>query len=92
MASEITGDDVRAWLDALPAGTAWFAAFDTQVRGPFGKGAPTIAKALVAKGYRQAAEPQGFIVEGKYGPLMPGELERAQRWGRQLARFVAERA
>lgn len=89
---DLSHPPVRAWLDALPAGTAWFAAFDTQVRGPFGKGAPTIAKALVAKGYRQAAEPQGFIVEGKYGPLMPGELERAQRWGRQLARFVAERA
>ena len=87
--ADLTHPSLRSWLDTLAAGQAWFGAFDTQVRGPFGKGAPTIAKALAAKGYRQAADPEGFVVGGKYGPLLPGELDRARRWGAKLARVAA---
>ncbi len=79
---------LRSWLDALAPGTAACAAFDTQVRGPFGKGAPTIAQLLQAKGYRLVAKPQGFIVHGKQGPLADGELDRARAWGAELARAV----
>ena len=53
--------------------------------GPFGKGAPAIAKELEAKGFTRLAEPTGFIVKGKYGPLRQGELERARAWGAELA-------
>ncbi|MBB1511276.1 flavodoxin family protein [Tessaracoccus sp. MC1627] len=81
---DLTGPSIREWLDALPAGSAAFASFDTEVRGPFGKGAPTIAKELEAKGYRRVAKPEGFIVQGKYGPLKDGELDRARRWGASL--------
>ncbi|MHA6513499.1 flavodoxin family protein [Tessaracoccus sp. Z1128] len=83
-APDLSGMSIRAWMDALPTGSARFAAFDTEVRGPFGKGAPTIAKELAAKGYRSVAKPEGFIVQGKYGPLKDGELERARRWGQSL--------
>lgn len=83
-APDLSGPSIRAWLDALPAGSAGFASFDTEVRGPFGKGAPTIAKELEAKGYRRLAKPEGFIVQGKYGPLKDGELDRARRWGETL--------
>ncbi len=86
---DFTHPSLRSWLNDLADGAAWFGAFDTQVRGPFGKGAPTIAKALAAKGYRQADEPQGFVVDGKYGPLLPGELDRARRWGAKLARVAS---
>jgi hypothetical protein len=76
---------LRAWLEGLPAGHGYGAAFDTQVKGPFGKGAPTIATALEHAGYRPLAKPVGFIVKGRYGPLRDGELERARRWGAELA-------
>lgn len=79
---------MRAWLDALPAGGGRSAAFDTQVKGPFGKGAPAIAVALEGKGYARLAEPAGFVVKGKVGPLRDGELERARAWGAELARLM----
>lgn len=85
---DLSHPSIRAWLDELPVGNAWCAAFDTQVRGPFGKGAPTIANQLQAKGYRLVAEPEGFIVSGKQGPLRPGELDRALAWGAQLRQLI----
>ncbi len=64
----------------------WAAAFDTQVRGPFGKGAPEIGKQLEAKGYVCIAEPEGFVVKGSQGPLKQGEAERARAWGERARR------
>ena len=46
--------------------------------------APRIAKSLVKKGGILVAEPEGFIVENKEGPLKQGELERATAWAKQL--------
>ncbi len=86
---DLSGPSIREWLDGLPAGRVAVAAFDTEVRGPFGKGAPTIAKELAAKGYHTVVKPEGFIVLGKYGPLKEGELDRAREWGRQLAAKVS---
>ena len=67
---------VAACLDRLaaPAGGGRSAAFDTQVKGPFGKGAPEITAVLAAAGYEPVGEPVGFVVKGKYGPLKDGEL------------------
>lgn len=42
--------------------------------------AERIAKDLTKKGGRLVAEPEGFIVEQKEGPLKQGELERASTW------------
>lgn len=83
-APDLSHPSLRSWLAGLPAGSGHCAAFDTQVRGPFGNGAPTIAKALQAKGYVLVGRPQGFYVEGRYGPLRPAELERARLWGESL--------
>lgn len=80
---------LRSWLESLPAGHGRSAAFDTQVRGPFGKRAPTIAEALERAGYLRLAEPTGFVVKGQHGPLRDGELERAREWGAELARLMA---
>ncbi len=82
--ADLSGPSIREWLESVPVGQVAFAAFDTEVRGPFGKGAPTIARELVEKGYRPIAKPEGFIVAGKYGPLKEGEVERARRWGASL--------
>ncbi len=46
--------------------------------------AQRIAKALEKKGGKLVAEPEGFIVENKEGPLRQGELERATAWATQL--------
>ena len=50
----------------------------------FGYAAEPIAKALQKKGAELAISPQGFYVEGKEGPLVEGELERASAWARKL--------
>lgn len=75
---------MRRWLDELPAGRGAAAAFDTQVRGPFGSAAPAIAEALEKAGYAAVAKPTGFIVAGRFGPLREGEVERAREWGADL--------
>ena len=63
-APDLSCPPLCAWLEALAPGSGWGAAFDTQVRGPFGKGAPEIARLLEAAGYAPLAEPEGFVVKG----------------------------
>ena len=82
---DLSHPSMRSWLEGLPHGRGRSAAFDTRVRGPFGSAAPAIGKALEQAGYRPIAQPRGFLVSGKYGPLRPGELERARAWGAELA-------
>ena len=85
---DLSHPSLRSWLAALPAGHGRSAAFDTQVRGPFGSAAPEIAAALERAGYPALAKPLGFVVKGRYGPLRDGELERAKSWGSELARAM----
>lgn len=85
---DLSHPSMQSWLDALAPGTTPCAAFDTEVRGPFGKAAPAIAAALQAKGHGLLEPGEGFVVSGKYGPLRPGELERASRWGEHLRNQV----
>jgi hypothetical protein len=87
---DLSHPPMRSWLAALPAGHGRSASFDTQVRGPFGSAAPAIAEALEGAGYRRLAEPHGFGVKGRYGPLRKGELDRAHAWGAELARSIGE--
>lgn len=49
-----------------------------------GYAAPKIAETLKNNGARLTSPPQGFIVNGKSGPLADGELERAKSWAMQL--------
>ena len=46
--------------------------------------ADRIAKDVAKKGGRLIAEPEGFIVENKEGPLKQGELERASKWAKGM--------
>jgi flavodoxin len=91
-APDLSCPPLSAWLEALAPGSGWGAAFDTQVRGPFGKGAPEVASLLEAAGYAPLAEPEGFVVRGRHGPLKKGETERARAWGEQLSRALQEHA
>lgn len=47
--------------------------------------APKIAKTLTANGGKLVGKPEGFIVEGKEGPLRKGELKRAAEWANTLS-------
>ena len=52
--------------------------------GVLGYAAGRIANTLKDKGGYLVASPEGFIVEGKEGPLKQGELERAAGWARVI--------
>jgi len=76
---------MRSWLEALPPGHGAFAAFETGLRWSPGGSTSAIARGLEQAGYRAVMKGQRFVVKGKWGPLRDGELERARRWGAELA-------
>jgi hypothetical protein len=43
---------------------------------------------LERAGYPRLTKARRFVVKGKYGPLRDGELERARRWGAELAQAM----
>lgn len=49
-----------------------------------GYAAKPIANRLIKRGGTLVAPPEGFIVEGKEGPLNAGELDRAIEWAKQI--------
>ena len=84
------GGGIREWLMSLPGGRSGppVATFDTRiekVRRLPGSAARGAARLLHRRGYRMIAPPQSFYVTDVSGPLAEGELERARRWGKELA-------
>ncbi|MET4639198.1 hypothetical protein [Mycetocola sp. 2940] len=81
---------IREWIEAQPSpGHAIpVATFDTRVVTPRlpGSAAKKAMKRLVRLGFRAVAKPETFGVHGYSGPIADGELERARRWGEDLAR------
>lgn len=86
---DLSHPSLRSWLESLPRGHGQAAAFETRIwwspRGATGD----IEHGLERAGYHCAAKAQKFVVKDKYGPLREGELDRARRWGRELAQAVA---
>lgn len=77
---------VREWLSTLDRLRIRAAAFDTKVGGPgflTGRASKGIARRLEEHGAVMVGAPQSFLVKGNR--LLPGELERASRWGERLA-------
>lgn len=87
------GPGVREWLADTGALPQLVAVFDTRLHQPawLGHAARPTARRLRRRGARLLVPPESFFV-GKDNTLEPGELERAERWGAELARKVAERA
>jgi flavodoxin I len=85
--SEAMQDFLGQLAGALPAGTR-AAAFDTRLAtrlvGIFGYAAGRIARVLERAGATLVVPPEGFVVEGKEGPLGESELERAADWAKGL--------
>jgi flavodoxin len=81
---------LRAFLDRLPAEAVQdvpTVTFDTRLTWPrflSGSAAIASAKRLEQKGARLLMPPESFLVKGKEGPLVEGELERARAWGSQV--------
>jgi hypothetical protein len=84
---------LREWLDDLPEGNGTpFAAFDTRVeivRRLPGSAAKAAAKVARKRGYQQLTRPESFYVQDVAGPLLDGEMQRAEVWGAQLAESLA---
>ncbi len=80
---------LREWLEELPEGNdKMFAAFDTRVemvRRLPGSAAKAAAKLARERGYRPLTRPESFYVKDTPGPLLDGEVQRAEVWGAQLA-------
>lgn len=90
---------IKAFLGKIPSNALKnisVAAFDTRISAE-GKGvglrivvrvlgyaAGRIGKSLQKKGGDLVAAPEGFIVEGKEGPLKQGELERSAGWAKRI--------
>ena len=89
---DTTHRSMRSWLEALPAGKAQVAAFETRFRFSPGGSIGTITHELERAGYRPVGKGQKFLVSGKYGPLKVGELQRARQWGAALATAAQDRA
>lgn len=88
---------VQVFLDGLAGATlkgVHVAAFDTRMAGRFarifGYAAGRIGRSLEKSGGQVLAQGEGFFVEGKEGPLRPGELERAERWAEKISAVPAE--
>jgi len=86
--ADIAHPAMRAWLAGLPAGSGRAAAFETRIWWSPGSAAKAILGRLTSAGYRPIAKPARFIVQGRYGPLRAGEVERARQWGAVLAQAL----
>jgi hypothetical protein len=80
---------LRTWLDRLPTGSGWAAAFETRVWWSLRGATGTIESKLRHAGYKRLAKAERFVVGGGYGPLREGELDRARAWGVDLAKAIA---
>jgi hypothetical protein len=89
------GIGVREWLDevALPPGVRT-AAYDTRGSHPkavvkFDHASASVEKRLATLGGTALARAEHFLVADMKGPLEPGELDRAQAWGRTLGQQLS---
>ena len=85
---DLSHPSMRAWLDALPRGEGGCAALESRLRLSPGGATGKIDEGLERAGYRRVAKAKRFVVKGKYGPLRDGELEKARRWGAELAKAM----
>ena len=82
---------IREWLGSLPAGDLRVATFDTRVgsvRHLPGSAAKGAAKFVRRHHVGRVVDTESFWVGDMSGPILPGELDRAEEWGRALAQSV----
>jgi flavodoxin len=84
-AADVSHPTMREWLTTLPAGSGRGAGFDTRASWSPGSSAKKIRRALEKAGLEPVAEDGEFVIEGTYGPMKDGEVQRAREWGARLA-------
>ena len=93
-AHRVPSRGIREWIqEQTPADRpVSVATFDTRTVSPRlpGSAAKKAMKRLVGLGFRPVAKPESFGVHGYGGPVAEGELERARRWGADLAAHLAQ--
>lgn len=85
---------IREWLKGLPVrtGATQATTFDIRMTSRvMGSAARAASRRLGRLGYPLLAVPESFRVTGVRGPLIGGELHRAQVWGMALGAAVAAR-
>lgn len=88
------GRGIREWLDGLPAADLAVATFDTRVgkvRHLPGSAAKKAAKEVRRHHLGRVVDSESFWVDDMEGPLLDGELDRAEEWGRSLTHRDAGR-
>ena len=83
----VQGPGLRDWFGTVGHFHGCGAAFDTRLDGPAvltGHASKAIAKLLDRHGLTEIAAAQSFLVT-KDNQLRPGEEDRAEQWGRELA-------
>jgi hypothetical protein len=86
---DLSHPSLQSWLAGLPKGHGRAAAFETRIKMSPGGSTSKINRALEEAGYTLVGEGRRFIVKGKFGPLLDGELDRARQWGAELAKAMA---
>ncbi|WP_061962489.1 hypothetical protein [Demequina flava] len=93
--ADTTHPRLEMWLESLPAGHIAFAAFETRIAGPLGRGAATtIERHLRTLGYREIDRRHQFTVTMRphtkkpAAMLLPGEEQKAFEWGIRLRKSV----
>jgi hypothetical protein len=85
------GPGIRDWMSSLGPGEGKAAAtFDTRAPGAAwvtGRASVGLDRGLRRLGFHMVAEPASFLVDREHR-LLPGELERAVAWARQVAAGV----
>ena len=76
---------LRAWLAGLDPGSGWGQRSTRRCAARSARALPRSRGCWRRPALRSLAEPEGFVVRGKHGPLRDGELERARAWGEELA-------
>ena len=87
---DLSHPSMRAWLAGLSQGNGSSAAFETRIWWSPGGSTAAIGRGLQAAGYLPLAPARKFIVNGAYGPLRAGEVERARQWGVELAQALGQ--
>ena len=87
--ADVTHPLMREWLGTVPKGSGRYAAFETRFKWSPGSATGGIGRELERLGYRPAAKRQRFLIAGTYGPMRDGEIERARRWGAELAKAIS---
>ena len=85
---DLSHPPLRTWLESVPPGQGFAAAFETRIWWSPGGAAGAILKGMKQAGFKPLARSHRFRVTGMYGPLKAGELERARKWGTQLVQAL----